>query len=264
MKTIIFCTCLGAAALLAGPAFARSLDSINTRGTLSLCAHPNALPFASRKGGDLPGFQIELARALAERLGVGLSVQWITFGTQYRAADCDIVMDAIVEPAALEERHLRASVPYFRSGVALAVRHEGAAHDEISSFADLSPGRRVGVMVGSLAHMMLNKRGLRTIPFGFEDEMVVALATGEIDAAAVSPASIGYFNKTHPDQALRVIPADSVLPDLTWNVAVGLRQPDKAIRAEIDKAVAAMLDDGTVKAIYARYGVEHQAPGATN
>ena len=31
---------------------------------ISLCAHPNALPFASRKG-DPPGFQIELARAIA-------------------------------------------------------------------------------------------------------------------------------------------------------------------------------------------------------
>jgi ABC-type amino acid transport substrate-binding protein len=50
---------------------ARSLAAIRDRGLLSLCAHANALPFAS-KTQDPPGFQIELARALADALGVAL------------------------------------------------------------------------------------------------------------------------------------------------------------------------------------------------
>ena len=38
-------------------ATARSLEAIRQRGALTLCAHPNALPFASRHG-DVPGFQV--------------------------------------------------------------------------------------------------------------------------------------------------------------------------------------------------------------
>ena len=36
---------------------ARPLEAIRQRGALTLCAHPNALPFASRHG-DVPGFQV--------------------------------------------------------------------------------------------------------------------------------------------------------------------------------------------------------------
>ena len=52
-------------------AMARSLEAIRQRGALTLCAHPNALPYASKRD-EVPGFQVEIARALAKRLGVSL------------------------------------------------------------------------------------------------------------------------------------------------------------------------------------------------
>src|ERR1035437_3583710 len=54
-------------------------------------------------------------------------------------------------------------------------------------------------MVGSLASAMLGQKGLPTIPFTFEDEMIEALGKGELDAALVTPASIGYYNLLHKD-----------------------------------------------------------------
>jgi len=44
---------------------ARSLETVIKRGALTLCANPNALPFAS-KSGPVPGFQIELGEKIAE------------------------------------------------------------------------------------------------------------------------------------------------------------------------------------------------------
>src|SRR5258706_15532965 len=75
--------------------------------------------------------------------------------------------------------------PYQRSGVTLAV----GVKSSVASLTDLRPGQRVGVQVGSIASMMLSKRGVQTSPFGFEDEIMDALAKGEIDAAAVTPAA---------------------------------------------------------------------------
>ncbi|HEX2888925.1 MAG TPA: ABC transporter substrate-binding protein, partial [Vineibacter terrae] len=66
------------------PAMPRPLGSIEARGVISLCAHPNALPFASRKDSP-PGFQIEMARALARHLGVSLDVAWVVSPVQYRS-----------------------------------------------------------------------------------------------------------------------------------------------------------------------------------
>ena len=85
------------AVLLQEPVAARTLEAVRSRGVITVCAHANALPFSSRKD-DPPGFQIELARALAQQLDLGLAVAWVVTPNQYRAADCDIVLDTIVDP----------------------------------------------------------------------------------------------------------------------------------------------------------------------
>jgi polar amino acid transport system substrate-binding protein len=108
--------------------------------------------------------------------------------------------------------------------------------------------------------MMLSKRGVQTSPFGFEDEIMDALAKGEIDAAAVTPAAIGWFNQAHPDARVRRIPAFEDDPDLNWNVAVGMVSPDEKLRQGVDAALEALLADGTLARIYARYNVELQPP----
>lgn len=236
-------------------ATARSLEAIRQRGALTLCAHPNALPFASRHGA-VPGFQVEIARALAKQLGVSLEQQWVVNSFQYRRAGCDIVLDAIADRAALAEVGLRMSRPYHRSGVALAVE----ARSSVASLSDLGSGQRVGVQVGSMASMMLGKQGIKISPFAFEDEIMDALAKGEIDAAAVTPAAIGWFNRTHPDGLVRRIPAFEDDPNLNWNVAVGMVSPDEKLRQGVDAALEALLADGTLARIYANYDVELQPP----
>ena len=234
---------------------ARSLEAIRQRGALTLCAHPSALPFASRHGA-VPGFQVEVARALAERLGVSLEQRWVVNSFQYRRAGCDIVLDAIADRAALAEVGLRMSRPYHRSGVALAV----GPTSSVASLAGLPPDQRVGVQVGSIASMALGKRGVKTSPFAYEDDIMDALAKGEIDAGAVTPAAIGWFNKTHPDGRVRRIAAFEDEPDLNWNVAVGMLSPDEKLRQDIDAALQALLADGTLTRIYARYDIELQPP----
>lgn len=244
-----------AAALGGSAAVARPLDVIRDRRLLSLCAHANALPFAS-KTANPPGFQIELARELAAALGVGLHVEWVTSGVQFRVADCDIVLDTIALPEAQAERRLDLSRPYQRSGVGLAVH---TAARDIATFGDLT-GRRVGARGRSLAAMVLDRRGVRVTFFPDEDEMIEAVARGEVEAAAVSPATVGYFNFRHPGAPVRFVHAYETEPELRWDLAVGLRRADAPFRAAIDAALDRMIADGTVRAIYARYGIEHRPP----
>jgi polar amino acid transport system substrate-binding protein len=234
---------------------ARPLAVIRDRGVLSLCAHANSLPFAS-KTQDPPGFQIEIGRALAGELGVRLQVEWVVSGIQFRTADCDIVLDTIAVPEAQAERRLELSKAYQRSGVGLAVRSDTPG---VGRFEDLI-GRRVAVQSGSLAGMLLGQRGVRLSAFGFEDDMVEAVIRGEVDAAAVSPATVGYFNLRHPEARLRYVHAYEAEPELRWNLAVGLRRADTPFREAIDRAIDRLVADGTVGRIYARYGIEHRPP----
>src|SRR5204863_255586 len=109
--------------------------------------------FCHENGGRKSGKAPKLA-------GSKRSDEYMINSFQYRRADCDVVLNAITDKAALAEVGLRMSRPYYRTGVVLAVREESA----VNSLAHLGPAR-VGVQVGSLASMALSKRGVATTPF---------------------------------------------------------------------------------------------------
>jgi polar amino acid transport system substrate-binding protein len=254
-KTILLPLMIGALFGLAGEARARSLEAIRNSGQLGLCAHPNSLPFAS-KAEDPPGFQIELGNALARELGVSLRPDWIITQYQMRSAGCDIVLDVIADREAQGETNLRISKPYYRTGVALAV----PAASQLTSFKSLDEHTKVGVLVGSMAAMTLSQRHVPTSTFGFEADSLDALANHEIDAAAVTPTMASYYNLTHSDKAIRILDLDENEPNLNWNVAVGMVRPDDSLRDAVDHAMERLSADGTIKAIYHRYGVALQKP----
>jgi polar amino acid transport system substrate-binding protein len=243
------------AALSAGETQARTLAEIKGRGTLELCANPDALPYASDKA-DPPGFQVELARALAQGLGVELRVDWIY--PHYRAnwVNCDIVMDAFSDPE-VHDGKLKLSVPYQKSGVALAL---APGIPLVQTFDEVRPPRKIGVMIDSLASVVLGKKGLRTSPYAFEGDMIDDLIGGQIQAAAISPAKVAYYNHTHPDRPLGLAYAYDHEPELGWTVSVGMRKADKALVDAINPVLIQMLNNGTVDRIYAKYGVQHRTP----
>jgi len=234
---------------------ARSLEVIRATAALHLCAHPNSLPYAS-KAGNPPGFQIELGKALAKELGVTLVTEWIVVPSQAFRADCDIILDAIADPEAQADTGLQISKPYYRSGVGLAVPRGSP----ITTFASLNDHTKVGVQVGSIAAMLLNQQHVRTSTFGFEEDILEALAAGEIDAAAVTSLSAGYYNLTHPSQRFAIVPPDETARDLVWNESVGLRKPDIQLLDAINAALDRLRADGTIETIYAKYGISLLPP----
>jgi polar amino acid transport system substrate-binding protein len=240
---------------LVGPAEARSLDAIRSLGAIGLCAHPNSLPFAS-KTADPPGFQVELGQAVARELGVALKLDWIITQYQMRSADCDIVLDIIADREAQGETRLAISKPYYRTGVTLAV----PSTSELTSFKSLNGRTKVGVQVGSVAAMVIGQRHVPTSTFGFEVDSLEALASHEIDAAAVTPTMAAYFNLVHPNSELRIVGPDESEANLNWNVAVGMIRPDNELREAVDTALEKLRADGTVAKIYQHYGVVLQPP----
>jgi polar amino acid transport system substrate-binding protein len=246
-----------AAAATASSATARPLEAIKQRGRLLVCANPNALPFSS-KTGDKRGFELELGEALAKELGVALDVGWVIFPVHVARVDCDILFDTIVDRETAENANLRLSKPYTASGVVIALR---PGIDGINGFADLKNDRRVGAIVGSIASVRLGQKGLRTIPFTFEDEMVEAVGRGEIDAALATPATIGYYNLTHKDAPVKMVRDSESMPELRWEVAVGMRKADDALVDVVNAALDRMLERGVVSHIYASYGIEQGPPG---
>jgi len=235
---------------------ARPLQEIRARNEISVCASPNALPFASEKG-DAPGFQIEIARALAKQMGLNLRVDWIV--PRYRASlvDCDMMMDTVVRKDVERPPGLKVTIPYQTSGVALVF---GPGKRTVATYQELPAGMKVGVMMSSLASLIVSKTPATMVPFGFEDDLVKAIADGEVDVGALSPATAGYHNMKNPGRQVNVVHAEDAEPDLKWTVAVGLRRADDALLEAVNDALGALMRDDVIAGIYRKYAVDYRRP----
>ena len=249
------CVCAALLLPVAENASARTLAEVKSLGAIFMCASPDALPYASDKP-ETPGFQIEIGRAIAEGLGVPLNVDWIVARRRRNLVNCDMTLDSINDPE-VNEGQARLSRPYQKSGVALGLRRDAEA---ISDFRQLKQGQKVGVMINSYASMVLGKADKDTSPYAFQSDMVEDLRKGELYGAAVSAATLSYYIFQHPDSGLRLVNAFGGQPELTWEVAVGLRKSDAALVDAVNKILEKLIADGTLTRIYAKYGVEHRLP----
>jgi len=244
---------LAIAALSAlAPAQARTLEQIRALQGISVCAHPDALPYASNKG-DLPGYQVEIARAVADKLGVGLRVEWLVPRRRINEVNCDMLMDRPSGPGPQEGRLL--TIPYQQTGVVLAVREDTSA----GSVADLKQLPRVGAMVGSLASVVLGRQGVRTTPYAFQSDMLEDLIQGRLPAAATSEPTLSFFLRQNGGK-VQALPLFEWEPELGWSQAIALRGADDALLEAVNRALSELMEDGTLERIYARYGIPYRRP----
>ncbi len=241
--------------LLAPAAHARTLAEARALGSFSICAHPDALPFAREKG-SVRGFQVDLGEALARAMGLGFEAKWIIPSYRARLVDCDAKMDFIVQGFE-DESKVRLSRPYARGGVALAI---GAGHQDFRDFRTVVPGKKIGTMVNSMPSVILQKRGWFTSPYAFEDDMIEDLENNEIAAGAISLNKIQWYLKLNPSSRIRFAHAYEGEEDMSWTLAVGLRRADQPMVDAVNEALQRLMDDGTVEAIYARYGIAWRRP----
>jgi polar amino acid transport system substrate-binding protein len=249
------CVCAALLLSVADNAGARTLAEVKALGAIVMCASPDALPYASDKP-ETPGFQIEIARAITEGLGVSLNVEWIAARRRRNLVNCDMMFDIINDPE-VNEGQARLSRPYQKSGVVLGLRRDAEA---ISDFRQLKKGQKVGVMINSMASMVLGKADKTTSPYAFQSDMVEDLQKGELYGAAVSTATLSYYIFQHPDSGLRLVNAFEGEAGLTWEVAVGLRKSDAALVNAVNQILEKLIADGTLTRIYAKYGVTHRLP----
>ncbi|MGZ8375658.1 MAG: substrate-binding domain-containing protein [Gemmatirosa sp.] len=235
---------------------------------LRVCADPNNLPFSNAKG---DGFENKLAVLLARELGATLEYTWWAqrrgfFRNTLNAGACDLVPGV---PTQLEM--VLATRPYYRSSYVFVQRRDG--RPRVGSLDDPALRQlKVGVQfVGDdyantpPAHA-LAARGIVRNVVGFSvygdysqpnppARIVDAVADGTIDVALVWGPLAGYFVR-HAKVPMTVVPitpqVDAQLP-LAFDVSMGVRRKDAALRAEVDAVLRRRHD--AVTAILDEYGV---------
>jgi ABC-type amino acid transport substrate-binding protein len=247
---VVACLLLPAAGVQGG-----TLAQVRENREFHVCANPEALPYSSNDPG-LPGFHVEVAEALARALGVRLRVSWVENRRQARTAGCDAFMEEILVEGQEGGGPVRPTRPYYRSGIALLVP-DGAA--EVSRFEDLRGGP-VAVVSGSWSHRYVDKRGLPIRVFRFQEEIIGAVQRGEAVAGAVVAPYLSWYLKVHPQAGVHVPAGYAPDPELTWDVAVGLRNADGALVQAVNQALEGLIANQTLPGIFARYGVVYTPP----
>ena len=266
---------LGGAALLLGTAAPADVPADASPGrVLRVCADPNNLPFSNERG---EGFENRLAALVARELGARVEYTWWAQRRGFvrntlRAGTCDVLMGV---PTSWEL--VLATRPYYRSTYVF-VRRADAAFD-VRSFDDSVLRRlRIGVqLVGDdytntpPAHA-LGRRGfvenLRGYPIADDyarpnppARILDALLAGEVDVAVVWGPLAGWYARRSPvPLVLTPVSPQIDVPFLpfVFDIAMGVRRDDPALRAELDRVVTARRAE--IDALLAEYGVPRAEP----
>ncbi|MSP59817.1 MAG: transporter substrate-binding domain-containing protein [Myxococcales bacterium] len=201
----------------------------------------------------LIGFEVDLAAALAARLGVRarpIQGQWESLLALLGRGDFDVALNGI-EVADEKQRVCLLSRPYYVAPERLAIRRgDGAAPRTLSSLR----GRRVGTLPGSLAERTLTRAGAEVRTYeGGQDAIYADLRLGRTDAVLLDGPITRYYGEIDP--AFEIVDGGSAsdLGEVRYAAAVPLG--DEALRDALDQAFASLAKDGTLRAIYERWGL---------
>jgi len=227
--------------------------------TFRVCQDPSNLPFSNTKG---EGFENQIAKLFADQLGwkldyysfpqrMGFIRNTLRFklpGEEYR---CDVVMGV---PANYDQA--APTRPYYRSVYALVIP-PGRGLDQVKSVGDflaLPPDQlqrlRIGFYDRSPASAWLARheledqampyRMLNADPEFYPGEIIEKdLVGGKIDVAVVWGPIAGFFTKRRPEAGLRLVPlASEPGVRLDYEIAMGVRPPDRELKATLDRLIA--------------------------
>jgi polar amino acid transport system substrate-binding protein len=238
---------------------------IRDRQELVVSIDPANLPYSSAND-DRPGFDVELARALAGRLGIKLRLDWLdvqheTAVGQLLESRCDLVLgEAVAANAVADDLALAGKViysrPYYGTGYMLVRRKNGPS---VRSLAELKGAKseRLGTEAGSVADYSLRQRGYLRRLYRNQLAALKALNDGDVDYAYLW-ANVGWTVHVSPDLNVELVQNDAPLD--RWNIAVAMRPGDDELKRHVDEALGALLADGTVARALARYSMPVIAP----
>lgn len=236
-------------------------------GLLSVCLDADNPPFSSRAEGG-QGIDVDVAQAIAGRLGRTLSIQWIQVPARgglgralkqsIQAGACNLFLGLPVSGEAHEElgaRGLAATRPYLATGYVLVTHGT-----KIRSLRDVRQARRIGAVTATPADLYLFREGLPRVPYPNNPELLRAVESHEVDAALVWAPALARGRDGAPgaaNAALQVADRPDH-PDLLTRFVIATRKDDAALGEAVDRAIGQLDGDGQLAAIAARHGL----PGA--
>jgi len=261
----------------AGGAVARSFDEIMDKGELSVAVYSGFPPFSSRRDGELAGVDIDLAKAVAERMKLRPAFMELTAGEtvdddlrnavwkghylDHRTADVMIHVptDRVF---ALRNPNVVIFAPYFRERVVVARDPERIlAKDDISIFEHERVGVELATLPDAYLTAQLRSSGVaNVVHFPTIGRAVEALVKGEVAAVMGTESELAA---ALGDQSARFPLGPMAAPGLSkpwWELGLAVKDSNHQLANAIEDVMAGLKADGTVAAIFRRHGLPYRSP----
>lgn len=243
-------SCGSAAA--AAPADSPTLAAIQKRGELRVGLEAGYMPFEMLdKSGQLIGFDVDLARLMARKLGVKLTLvnqSWDGIIPALLTDKFDVLMGGMT---ITEERARRVAFcdPYLTIGQTVLLRAGLAGR--IRSYQDLDTAEftvlsKLGTTGDIAARKTFRRAKLRT--FEHEAEAAIEVRNGRADGFVYDLPFNAVMAAQNP-KSLVHLKEPFTREDLGWAV----RQNDPALRAWLNEFLAGLKTDGTYAALYRKW-----------
>jgi len=195
----------------------------------------------------LLGFEVEIADALARRLGVRAEFvqnDWSTLIPSLERGDFDVVMNGLEVTAARRQR-VAFSRPYYAFSETLVVRRDETS---LHSLDDLH-GRRAGTLAGSFGFDLLRATaGVEVVLYEGVEEPYIDLEQRRLDAVVLDNIIADRYGLVRP-----TLQAGGTVGEGTYAIAV--RPRDRALLLAVDAALAGMIRDGELRTILTRWSL---------
>ncbi|TAH67379.1 MAG: amino acid ABC transporter substrate-binding protein, partial [Anaerolineaceae bacterium] len=232
-----------------------SWDYIEKNGKLILGLDDSFPPMGFRDDADnIVGFDVDLAKAVADELGVELvlqPIQWTAKEQELQTKNIDCIWNGF---SVTEERleQLTLSIPYMENTIAMVVVNGSG----IKTRDDMA-GKRMAVQGGSSAEETLNsdenkafRESLGEVNGSFKDYVtaLMDLETGNSDAVLMDSVVANYMiNEAGKDF---VVLEDSLVAE---EYAIGFRKGEEALANAVNEALRDLKADGTVAKIATKW-----------
>ena len=226
------------------------LKTIQERGTMIVGLEGDWAPWSYVDENDeLTGYDVEVAKAIADKLGVEIQIvpgEWDGLFAGMDAGRYDMVVNGV---EVTEERADKYdfSTPYAYIRTALIVKGD---NDSIKTFEDLK-GKKTANSIASTYMNLAESYGATCYGVSTLDETLTMVLQGRVDATLNAIVSFTDYMAQHPDSNLKVV---ATTEDAS-NVAIPMRKSDEtaSLREAVNKAIDELREDGTLSELSTRF-----------
>ena len=240
----------GAASSAASTGAADQLTAIQANGKLVVALEGAWQPWSYHDESDtLVGYDVEVSRAIAEKLGVEpeyVESDWDSLFAGLDAGRFDLVCNG-VEVTEERAKTYDFTVPYGYIHTALAVRKD---NQDIHSFEDLK-GKTTANSLASTYMELAESYGATVQGIDTLEETIQLLTAGRIDATLNADVSFYDYLNVHPDADFKLV----AQTEDASHVAIPVRKGDDSasLLEAINTAIDELRADGTLKALGEKY-----------